>query len=393
MNDIEQSTVHTPAQRRWRLARRVVGPLWWVALACLLLLVASRSLLDLEVYRNGGLAWLRGIPLYVDFPGPLPGPRLPFTYPPLAAVLFTALAGIPLWLANAVVTAAGFVALTAVCVLVAGRLAQDKDVAWTVGLGASVAAIFLEPVLDTLHFGQVNLLLMGLVVIDCLAVRNPRWRGVLVGLAAAIKLTPAVFVLYFLLRRDWRAAVTAVVSFIGFGALGFALAAKESAEYWFHALTDPSRIGGLPYAANQSLRGVLERVNPGKDVVPLLWLGLTAAVMALAVVVALRAREDVVALLAIAAGGLLASPVSWSHHWVWCAPAFLVIAVRLRQWWQWGLFAAVVVVFCVKPFKMMPNENDRELLWTFWQHIPGDVYVWLTVGALLVLAVRRRSIA
>jgi len=53
---------------------------------------------------------------------------------------------------------------------------------------------------------------MALVALDCL-VAKPKWpRGMLIGVAAAIKLTPAVFVLFFLLRRDYRSAVTAAVS-------------------------------------------------------------------------------------------------------------------------------------------------------------------------------------
>ncbi|MGW0517172.1 glycosyltransferase 87 family protein [Crossiella sp. NPDC003009] len=375
------------ARRRWARARRVAWVLWWVALACLSLAQLSRSLMDLEVYRNGGLAWLHGIPLYIDFPGPLPGPRLPFTYPPAAAVLFSTFATLPAWLTTALLTMAGFLALTAVCLVVTRRLCRHRDVAHALGLTAAITAIGLEPVLSTFNLGQINLLLMALVVIDCLAVRDRRLRGLLVGVAAAIKLTPAVFVLYFLVRRDWRSAANSAVAFAILAVLGFAFAPTDSVEYWFHALTDPSRIGGLAYGPNQSFRGLLHRLNPNPEAISLLWLGLSTLAMLLAVLIAHGTRHNLLALLAIAAGGLLASPVSWSHHWVWCVPAFLLLAARARTWSHRSLLAGVLLLYCTSPFTLLPHSDNRELHWTFWQHIPGNVYVWLAFAALVVLAV------
>lgn len=271
--------------------------------------------------------------------------------------------------------------------MVTRRLCRHRDVAHALGLAAAIAAIGLEPVLSTVNLGQINLLLMALVVIDCLAVRDRRLRGLLVGVATAIKLTPAVFVLYFLLRRDWRSAANSAVAFVVLAALGFAFAPTDSVEYWFHALTDPSRIGGLAYGPNQSFRGLLHRLNPSPEAISLLWLGLSALAMLLAVLIAHGTRDNLLALLVIAAGGLLASPVSWSHHWVWCVPALLLLAARVRTWSHRTLLAGAVLLFCTSPFTLLPHSEDRELRWTFWQHIPGNVYVWLAFGALVVLAV------
>lgn len=372
--------------RHWQLAHRTVRVLWWVALAVLLVALSSRYLLDLEVYRTGGLAWWLGLPLYHDFPGRLDGPRLPFTYPPIAAVLFGPLAALPAWLANALASTASFLALSAVCVVVAGKLSPRKEIVWTLGPAAAILAIGLEPVISTFTLGQINLVLMALVVLDCFVIRDPRRRGLLVGLAAAIKLTPAMFVLYFLLRRDRRAAVNAIAAFTALSLLGFLAAPTDSTEYWFHALLDPSRIGGLAYTTNQSLRGVLARLQ--LDTIPLLWLGLAAAVTLLAALVAYRTRDDILALLAIAAAGLLASPVSWSHHWVWLVPALLLAAARSRTWWQHSLLAVTLLIYCSRVFMLPPNSDHRELAWTFWQHIPGNVYVWVTVVALIVAGTR-----
>ncbi|GAA3647448.1 glycosyltransferase 87 family protein [Lentzea roselyniae] len=375
---------------RWVKARKATRVLWFVALAALPIVLAAAGCyyLDLQVYRTGGLAWLKGLPLYIDFPGTLDGPALPFTYPPIAAVLFSGLTFLPVWASNALVVVVSFLCLSVVCFLVTGRLTQRANVVWTVTAAVSVATLALEPVISTFLFGQINLVLMALVVVDCLAVTDRRWRGALVGLAAAIKLTPLIFLLYFLVRRDWRAALTSVATFAGLAGAGFVLAPKDSAEYWFHALLDPGRVGGLAYMANQSLRGVLHRVNPGQPTETLLWVLLSVIVVVLAVVAARKAGNDVVALTAIATAGLLVSPVSWSHHWVWCVPALLALGF-VRRKWAWVTLGALVVVCLLGPFTWLPHTGDKEMLWTWWQHIYGDAYTWVAIGALVALAATR----
>jgi alpha-1,2-mannosyltransferase len=377
------------SERGLRIARRVSLAAWAVAFVGLPLYKVGwqdSGMLDLEVYRTGGLAWLNGVSLYDGFPGTLPGPRLPFTYPPLSAVLFSVFAAMPYWLTRGLVTMASFLALSVSTVLVAGRL--DRRLKWTVGpLAAVVATFALEPVMSTFDFGQVNLALMALVVVDCLAVK--RFRGVLVGLAAAIKLTPAVFVLYFLVKRDWKAAATSFASFVGFGLVGFLFDPTDSREYWFSTVFDPSRIGGLAYMNNQSLRGLLHRLHPLPAIETLLWAVLTIMVLALAWRAARRAGNDVIALTAIGVAGLLASPVSWSHHWVWAALAFLALGWQLWRTRAWGwapVLLGAFVVFVLAPFKWMPSSADREMTWTLWQHVPGDAYVWLGIAMLTALA-------
>ncbi|GGN03305.1 membrane protein [Lentzea pudingi] len=375
------------ARNRWVAARKVVRVLWFVALAAVPISLAGLGFyfLDLQVYRTGGEAWLQGHALYVDFPGSLDGPRLPFTYPPIAAVIFSGLTFLPVWAANSLVVVVNFLCLSVVSVLVTARLTGRANVVWTVGPAVAVLGVALEPVISTFLFGQVNLVLMALVVVDCLAVRDPRFRGLLVGVAAAIKLTPLVFLLYFLVRREWRAAAMMLVAFAGMAVLGFLFAAKDSAEFWFHALLDPGRAGGLAYMANQSLRGVLHRINPGEHAESLLWLGLSLVVVTLAVVAAYRARTEVAALTAIATAGLLVSPVSWSHHWVWCVPAFLALGFT-RTRWAWPTLGALLVIFLVHPFTWLPSTGDKEMLWSWQEHVYGDAYTWVAIIGLVTAA-------
>ncbi|WP_052684985.1 glycosyltransferase 87 family protein [Lentzea aerocolonigenes] len=372
---------------RWARARRDTRVLWFAALVALPLVLAGMGVyfLDLQVYRTGGLAWLKGLPLYVGFPGELAEFNLPFTYPPIAAVLFSGLTFLPVWLANTLMTMISFLCLSVVCFVVTRRLTPRTNVVWTVSAAVPVAAFALEPVHSTFAYGQINLLLMAFVVVDCLAVTDRRWRGMLVGLAAALKLTPLIFVLYFAVRRDWRAALTSVATFAGLAGAGFVLAPRDSAEFWFHNVLDGSRVGGIAYMTNQSLRGVLHRLNPGQSTEMLLWVLLSAVVVLLAVVAARRTRHDVVALVAIAIAGLLVSPISWSHHWVWCVPAFLALAFLRRNGTGVAL-GALVVVFSLGPFNWLPSTGDKEMLWTWWQHVYGDVYTWIAIGVLVALA-------
>lgn len=135
----------------------------------------------------------------------------------------------------------------------------------------AVSVLVLEPVTSTLNYGQINIVLMMFVAPDCLP-KKTRWpRGVLIGLVAAVKLTPAVFVLFFLLRKDFRAAVVSALSFAVFTAIGFALTWSDSVKYWTETIIDSDRIGGPGYPANQSITGVLARL--GMDELPVPFCG------------------------------------------------------------------------------------------------------------------------
>ncbi|TVT59488.1 DUF2029 domain-containing protein [Amycolatopsis rhizosphaerae] len=349
---------------------------------------------DLQVYRTGGTAWLKGISLYApEFGLLVPGEPLPFTYPPFAAIVFAPVSWLPWPAVRAVMglLAAASIVLTAL--IAAGRRHGRGKAAPAMALGVSVLWFAFEPVRQTVLLGQVNLILMALVAADCLLPR-PRWpRGVLVGIAAAVKLTPAVFVLFFLVRRQFRAAAVSVAAFAACALLAFALAPKDSIEYWTSTLFDPARIGGTAYAFNQNIQAILVRLLPAGPGRSLLWAGLAAAAMALAVVGArraYRAGDEVTALLLIATGGLLASPVSWSHHWVWVLPAAVVAFDVARRGGAAVRIAAVLMagVFALGPHSFLPQLHGLELHWTWWQHLLGSSYVLIAVAVLIRLAVR-----
>lgn len=351
--------------------------------------------IDVDVYRMGGRAWLDGKPLYAD--GAIfrtqAGLELPFTYPPLAAIGFSPLAVVPLPVAS--------LAITAVTALLAGlsiwliltRL--DVGTGWGLAgpawarrawLAAGIVAVSvptLEPIRANFSFGQINVVLMTLVIADCVP-RTTKWpRGVLVGLAIALKLTPAVFLLYFVLRRDVRATVWAGVSFVAATALGGVLAWRDSVEYWTTTVRHTDRIGNATLNTNQNIAGALARLGLGEHARFVLWVALCLVVLALAIWAAQRvlaAGEPTLALVCVALFGLVVSPVSWSHHWVWGLPVCTVLAVlayRRRNPTLATLTAAGLTLMLWSPIRLLPEHQEASAAW--WRQLLGMSYVWWAV--------------
>jgi alpha-1,2-mannosyltransferase len=364
--------------------------------------------IDLDVYRIGSRVWLDGGNLYGALPPTAAGVRLPFSYPPVAAVLLSPLSLLPMAVAGTLLTllSAGLTAVVLRVFLAAAWPPAGRGkgaAAWRAVGWLLPAALVLEPVRNTINYGQVNVLLMALVAADCL-VPGGRWpRGALVGLAAAVKLTPAAFVLFFLLRRDYRAARTAALSFCVAAAAGFALAWQDSVRYWTSVVFQSGRPGNPAYTANQSIEAVLARAglathSPAGLVA---WLAASAVVVLLACLGmrhALDRSRDAWALSLNALAGLLVSPISWSHHWVWGETAMLVLAcLSLREQRParrragLSLAAAGTVLFAVSPQWWFPSAG---LHWAWWEQLAGSSYVVLAVTVLLAAAylARRRPL-
>ena len=355
----------------------------------------GRYRIDLDVYRIGSQMWLRHGNLYGTLPLTSSGVRLPFSYPPIAAVALSPLSLVPMAVAGTLLTLAS-VALTAVVLRLFLRYGAEAGSWWLVGWLLPVA-LLLEPVRNTLNYGQVNVLLMALVAADCL-LPHTRWpRGALVGLAAAVKLTPAAFVLFFLCRGDRRAAGTSALSFAACTAAGFALDWHDSVRYWTSIVVQTTRPGSLLFCANQSIQGVLARagLDPHTRADTAIWLVLSAAVLVLAWFGMRRARaaaDDAWALSLNAFAALLISPISWSHHWVWGETAMLTLALLSRRHRRRGGLAAAVcglVVFAAAPQWWFPSGGNRELHWAAWQQVLGSSYVILAAVVLVGSAMLR----
>jgi alpha-1,2-mannosyltransferase len=337
---------------------------------------------DLDVYRHGGQAWLHGRPLYDT--SARAGVAM-FTYPPFAAVLFSPLAVVPLETDGALLTLIS-IALAGIVITVTLRAQGHRPHVWGLAAITSVA-LLLQPVRATLGMGQINLVLLAAVVADVLLVNMPWPRGLLVGLAAAVKLTPLVGVLFFVLRGDRRAVVVAMLSFAAATALGAVLAPRDSLRYWTWAVFAADRIGKPISAPNQNLRAVVGRLGLTGPVGVAVWVMAAVVVVGLVTVAArraMRASQPGLALVLMAIAGLLVSPMSWSHHWVWCVPALLVLADlgRVHRIPRW-LAITGLVLFLISPHALLPHRGAAGEHWALWQQVVGAGYV---LWALLLLS-------
>ncbi|GAA2208539.1 hypothetical protein GCM10009850_039970 [Nonomuraea monospora] len=396
---------------------RVIRRQWW-AWAIVVLVVAAAAaplvqqwltnpddqrLVDLDVYRTGGQMLLDGRPVY-DYYTPAPQ-LLPFTYPPIAAMLAVLLAAMSWETAQWVWTAGVFVAL-AVTVWFSFRQVLERDslrkyAPWLFAL-LMVMCTYLMPIRDQVRFGQVDILLVALCLVDCMA-RRPWWpRGFLIGLATAVKLTPGVFLIYLLITRQWRTFFMASFAAAVLTLLPFAVIPQDAVDFWFSALLDPERLGANAATTNQSIRGMLIRLYlPQEWMTSLIWLVIVAVVGWFGFRGARDAYQRGDTLTAVALVGLMAvllSPVAWIHHLAWVVVVLAAIVgdgrdpVRLRvaagvwlfyvvpvPWWGVSLISAKIPGVSLVLGKIVQNGFG----------LGAVVLVWLLVSWLP----KRRQIA
>lgn len=303
---------------------------------------------DAIVYRYGGGTILDSEHLYAFS---LFDTKLPFTYPPFAAVMFVVLAGLSVSAATTMVTIFNGVLLY-LAVLLSWRLLGYRGIGThAVSIGMAFAFSWLEPVRMTIWLGQINLLLLVLVLGDLARPEGSRLRGVGVGLAAGIKLTPAFFIVYALALRQFRTVVVASATFAVTVALGFVVVFDDARTFWTSALFQSDRIGMLASPANQSVHGILARAWPSGAPPAAVWVACSILVAVLGIWSAVVAHRRGAQLLSLTICGLttpMVSPFSWGHHWVWCVPLIvLTLDYARRSRWHWG---ALVTIAATAPF-------------------------------------------
>ncbi len=348
-----------------------------------------REFFDLGVYRGAVRYWLvDGGDLY-DYL--YQDTEYGFTYPPFAALVFSPLA-LTTWPVAVAISIA--VNATAVVLLlrwfVAPMVRRHQGPVLMVGALAFLAVLVFEPARDTFSFGQVNLALLVLVLADLRRLdlhsltKGSRWAGVGIGLASAIKLTPVVFIGYLIVTRQCRAAAVATGTAAGATLLAVLVAPSTSAQFWLGALWDTDRVGRLEYVSNQSLRGVMARL----DLPSAWWLAAVAVVLAAWFVrVRFQARPDHVAGFAVT--GIVAcliSPVTWVHHLVWLLPALFRLidaALQARSKRRLALLFAAYVIL------------SSSVVWLWWAGANGvlaaigsNTYVWISLALLFTVPFR-----
>lgn len=366
------------------------------------------SMFDLRIYLWGGNLVRHSHDPYLYR---YPHIGLRFTYPPMAAGFFALIAGIKPGIVKWLITTASVVSLVATAWLTWGALGHRRSFG---RLGATLAvagvALWIEPVQRTLTFGQVDLVLMFIVVADLCVPDRCWWKGTGVGLAAGFKLTPLIFIPYLLLTRRFRAAAVAAGTF-ALTIVGSLLLPRAARHYWFGGLfLNPQLIGRIIRVGNQSMYGALIRLLGSAAAARPYWLAAAAVVGIAGVMIAAwasRRGQEMTGIVVCALTGLLVSPVSWSHHWVWVAPMLVVLADlavrpaslptarRLRRAARLGAGAVTLLVLAyplqVKPggpripaglLHTVPSRFIRGHVMNGSQQLIGDLYVVAGLVAL-----------
>lgn len=355
--------------------------------------------IDVFVYRGGVQAVLEGRPLYEPVYGPLY-----FVYPPFAALLFAPMA----WMSDTLLSIVMITINLMLVIWTVAMVAREAGGAGSVITRGTAACLgigytfLLVPLADTLWLGQINVVLMALVVGDLVALnRGKRWAGVGIGIAAGIKLTPLLFVVLLLWTRRWRAAGVALGTFAVTVALGFILW-RDAVAFWTHAMLDTARIAPSEWIVNQSLDGVLARFRP--DAPGWVWFVGASVVCGLAIVLGGRLVDRDAPILAagvVGAASAFAAPFSWEHHWIWlvilgwwplCA-AIVGFVHRDRRWPWWAFWAAFTLLLTMRydrggghaigVFAFGGPDNEQSL-WTVAYPLGAALIIAGMVGAELV---------
>ena len=343
------------------------------------------STIDLQVYVYAVKDMLAGRDIFATT---TPFWNLYFIYPPIAAVLMVPLAFGPyvMWQ----------VIWTAVLVLAQQSVLKRCGVprGWKLGLIGVAVVLAVEPIRTTLGYGQVNTMLMALVVADLLPDRPGERRripqGTLIGLAAAIKLTPLLFVVFAFLIARRRAALTAVISFAAFTGLGAVLLFPETVAFFGGLSGGETRTASPLYTGNQSLLGVFFRLGDTSRTTTLLGLAVAGIVALLGTLVAAhwwRAGEKVFAVALVGLCTCLASPLSWTHHYVWILPMAVAVVTSGIPRWARVLGGVWVVWVCAcLPLAVLPYGGGRERTFDLLQQTVANLGPLLGVVLVVGLA-------
>lgn len=362
---------------------------------------------DSSVYRGGAVLFVHGHSPYAV--GDLGYQRLSFTYPPAAALLFAPLAALPAQLAWALMASASVLALALAIRVAVARVPSWPFPAARSTLLLTAAMLCLMPVWRTIGLGQVNILLMAMVIVDVLVVtrRRPRWGGLLVGAAAAVKLVPLIFIPYLFLTGKRAAAARALAVFAGLQGLALFIAPGDSA-YWTSYMFQTGRIGRAQIPFNQSLNGLMLRVTGSSPwSADAAWaIGAALAVPALLLVLRYHRRgQELSAVCVTACLGLLLAPVSWMPDWVWIAPVLIVLLSWLQDarrdrgrpgaggWGRWAGAGALIGVAAPFAVKASVSPQLQRTLGPFWFFVCGNPYVLAIMAIALVLGARQARAA
>lgn len=379
--------------------------------------------IDMVIYREGVKAFMAGGEVYSQ-PMMAGDIALPFIYPPFGALVMVPLAGD--WFSDAM---AGDIMITLsnlliglIVLLLAFALNKQRTTPFVSSDVISVAALIwgivliFEPVRLNNGFAQINIIIMVLVALDLIPRKRLKWlpQGWLIGVAAAIKITPLAMLLYFLLRKEIKPIITAGVSAVIATLIAAAIRWDVAWEYFSTKLLSMGSGGDFgvetAYQSNSSLKGALERLFTSKEamesassITNIIWLCLAIITVVLGgwlMVVLMKRGLNIEAWLINSFIMLLISPVSWSHHWVWLAIALPVLLYRAITWrhlnWFSGVLISILGLWSVLVLTLPPKWywGDGINVWEFnliMKFVMND-FVWLSALTMLALAYMLRFV-
>ncbi|MDT7790077.1 MAG: alpha,2-mannosyltransferase [Pseudonocardiales bacterium] len=390
-----------------KFERRLLALAPWILLLSIAVRVVvivsgfGNETLDLRVYWVLAPHVLEGDLYQVFSPFSPPDFPLPFTYPPFGALVFLPMTwmfwGLAQWTWRLISLLCLYWIVRVALRLVAGeswtvdaKLWRRRSILWTAVL------LWMMPVFHTFQFGQINLVLAG-IMLAAMVARSDKLAGAGIGFTAGVKLVPAISGLYFLATKRWAAAVWSFVAFAVSVGLGFLVDFDQSKKYWFELLGAADRVGPIATAHNQSLRGALSRTL-GYDV-GMSWPWIIAAVISvvlalIALRAAVRASDALIGVLTVQFLGLLLSPISWDHHWVWVAPLLIwLVHAKIAPWARNTLLVLWVPVMF---FDLISFQLDfQPTIWTIsrpgWLSAIGWAYPAFALVTLVVVAVVLRG--
>ncbi|MFC0627242.1 glycosyltransferase 87 family protein [Kribbella deserti] len=373
--------------------------------ACLLKWGADHDMYDLRVYVVAAQGLLDGQDIYSAHLQN-PGMALGFTYPPFAALLFVPFALVGTGAARIAITALSVISLITIgmiSVRAANRslgLRHSSRLGWSrhrltlVGLACAVAGLAYEPIRMTFHLGQINLILLAMVMLDVLGYTPRRFRGALLGIAIGIKLTPGLFLFYLLACKRYREAVVAAVATVGTMVFGAIVMPLQTTDFFTGYMLDTSRPGVAYMVANQSIRGVLTRVLADADLAGMLWPMAAVIACVLGIIAAKQVHQrgypfEAFLLVLLTIG--LVSPISWTGHFVFALPVTIALAAWIyRTQGPVRHVLTLVGVFWTVSLTLglpwwAPHFNDLELTHRGYNLVLGNSYA-LASAAILTTA-------
>lgn len=380
---------------------------------------------DLNVYNDAGLI-TRQLPSILYTWELKRG--IQFTYTPFSAVIFAGGSLLPFTVLRWIMTVTGLACIPLTVWLTLGGMGRRGTGRLTAALAVSALALWIEPVVKALFLGQIELLLMLVVVWDLTRKDERRWKGVGIGIAAGIKLVPLLFIPYLLLAGKFRQAAVATGAFIATVVVGFIALPRPSATYWLTGyFMRPGRTGSVHSLVNQSLLAVLARVYGTVGPALGVWLPLALAVAIIGLAggaVLTRTGRPVQGWTLVGVTSVLVSPISWDHHWVWIVPVLallvglamsarpvarvgylvaIVIIVGLMGSWPWKWSGAKAYVprrgllgWFVKPpevTQLTVLHGWKLLTWNLWVAIGAVVYLALLTAAVWAWRKRPRRVS